>query len=817
MTLPARVKIHMIGHAHIDPTWLWPWTEGYQEVRATFRGALDRMQEHPQVCFTASSALFYYWIKESEPAVLEQIRRAVEAGRWEPVGGLWIEPDCNLPSGESFARQGYYGQRFFKQIFGKPASVAMNPDSFGHAATLPQIFKKLGMAYYVFMRPMADVEKEYPESGLFFWRGIDGTQILTANIFESYNADDDILARIDRLIQRRKPSAPGAPLLCFFGVGNHGGGPTRRAIMALDALQQDEKSPQPVYSTLARFFKEIEETLPKESIPVVQGELQHHARGCYSAHASFKRLFRHTEHALLRAERSATLAHLLLNDPYPQIDFSRAWRTFLYTMFHDILAGTSIPAAYEDARDQLGAARTTAHRIINRAVQRIAANLPVDQPGVLVVNSLPWFVQQPVCVSDTALARLPRPFRLLDESGTEISYQQQPAEYPGGKQYRFLAHVPPFGYRFYRIASGSPASVCKDDTPLVVGADSLENAWWRIEVCPITGTITRLYDKQHARDLLERGALLECLADASDTWSHGVSAYRVTLGTFRAKSLTRVAQGPVFATVRVHLTYARSEAFLDITLYRDIPQISLDLQVNWQEKYTVLKFGFATRLEDASIVAEIPYGYLKRPMDGEEQPFQQWLALRGRLENTQYYIGLVNDGVYAYDAHGAEVRLTLLRSPAYAHHDPAPYRGESDYPIMDQGWHRWKFIVWPCADMQSLPSLARLAWELHNPPEVLTESVHAGTLPQSASLCACEQGSVLVTAVKMADTAPYLIVRGYEYAGESTNALIILPELHVRIRAQFHPFEIKTFAVDPQDRKVTEVSLLEDLPEKKAQ
>ena len=267
-------KLHMIGNAPIDPVWLWQWQEGYHEVHATFRSALDRMETYPDFVFVASSAAFYEWIEQSDPAMFREIQERVQQGRWGITGGWGVEPDCNIPCGESFVRQGLYGQLFFREKFGLQAQTGFNVDSFGHAATLPQILRKSGIDYYVSLRPMPH-EKELP-ARLLWWQSGDGSRLMAFRIPFAYTywGDDlesharDCLAEMDE---------PLSEMMCFYGVGNHGGGPTIRHIEIINQLAVDQDFPAEVlFSTPETFFQAAQ--THSESIPAIQTELQHHAR-----------------------------------------------------------------------------------------------------------------------------------------------------------------------------------------------------------------------------------------------------------------------------------------------------------------------------------------------------------------------------------------------------------------------------------------------------------------------------------------------------------------------------------------------------------
>ena len=357
--------LHLIGNAHIDPVWLWPWSEGLAEVMATFRSALDRMDEFPEFTFTASSAAFYEWVEQVDPLLFAEIQRRVAQGRWRLAGGWWIEPDCNIPGGESFVRQALYGQRYFQSRFGQTARTGYCPDSFGHNGMLPQILKKSGLDFYVFMRPMPH-EMALP-GRVFWWQAPDGSRVLTCRLPIQYGTwSEGIEEHLRRCAGEIQPPLDELP--CFYGVGNHGGGPTIANLNELLRLRAEPGLPELVFSSLEAFF----ENVAGKSLPVVTGDLQHHASGCYAAHSGIKRWVRESENALLGAEKLSALAFWQAGLPYPQ-DFECAWKGLLFNQFHDILAGTSLEMAYTAARSQLGESLSIAARARVYAMQAIAA------------------------------------------------------------------------------------------------------------------------------------------------------------------------------------------------------------------------------------------------------------------------------------------------------------------------------------------------------------------------------------------------------------------------------------------------------------
>ena len=452
--VPEQV-LHLIGNSHIDPVWLWQWPEGYQEVRATFRSALDRMSEYPEFIFTCDSAAYYEWVEEIDPEMFAEIQARVAEGRWELVGGWWVEPDCNLPGGESFVRQALIGQRYFQSRFGKMATVGYNVDPFGHHAMLPQILAKSGMDSYVFMRP-GPHEMRLP-APIFWWESPDGSRVLTFRLPHEYCAPrEDLGYHLDKSIAQLPDR--WTEMMAFYGVGNHGGGPTRENLDSIRRLDGVGAMPRLRHSTPARFFDTVRASGAEP--PVVGEELQHHAVGCYAAHSGVKRWNRRAENYLAPAEAWAAVAERLVGLPYPAAELTRAWKQVLFNQFHDTLGGTAIEPAYDDARDQLGEATAIAARAQNLAVQSLsrAVNLPAE-PGtfpILVFNPHAWPVRT---VVELEFGGLKPTDGLVDETGAPVQFQptQSYATVSAWRSRMAVAvDLPPLGYRTYRVVPDTP-------------------------------------------------------------------------------------------------------------------------------------------------------------------------------------------------------------------------------------------------------------------------------------------------------------------------------------------------------------------------
>jgi alpha-mannosidase len=806
--------LFMIGNAHIDPVWLWRWQEGFQEIKATFRSALDRMKEDEDFVFVASSAAFYAWVEQNDPAMFAEIRESVADGRWGLVGGWWVEPDCNVPGGEAFVRQGLYGQRYFQSKFGRTVRVGYCPDSFGHNAVLPQILKRSGLDFYVFMRPGPHENPDLPH--LFWWEADDGSRVLTYRIPYTYGTSGPQLEAHIRRSGELLAADPYASM-CFFGVGNHGGGPTKENLALIHTLGDDESLPMLNMALPEPVFVILSEQ--RIRLPVVHNELQHHASGCYAAHSGVKRWNRQAEQALASAEKWSTLATWVNRLPYPADNLERAWKDVLFNQFHDILAGTSIESAYDDARILYDEARAIAARATNAAVQSLAWQVRIqpepEMMPVVVFNPHAWTSHIPV---EVALGGFDATSGIVDETGMVVPVQlvQPEATVPNVSTLSFVAELPPLGYRTYRVkksADTAKGSKSENVTTGQTGEVVLDNTWFRLEFDATTGGV-QLFDKRvGAVAFAAPAAHAVVIGDPSDTWSHGVFRFDHEVGAFAVERIQLLAHGPVKSVVRVTGVYGASWLTQDFTLYQALPQIDVQVTVDWHESFKLLRLTFPLNVAVPTATYEIPYGHIVRPTDGDEEPGQSWVDVSGTLRGTEtaYGVSLLNDGKYSFSVNDAVLGLTVLRSPIYAHHVPFTPDPEGVYTFMDQGLQRFRYVLLPHTGTWKQAQPIQRAAELNQPPVVLKETFHPwGKLPQRASFITVEPDNIVVSVLKQAEDGGAWILRCYETHNVATPATIQLPYWDRTIQTVFWPGEIKTFLI-PGDRVslVLETDLLE--------
>jgi alpha-mannosidase len=801
----------MVGNAHIDIPWLWPWPESMSVGLSTFRSALDRMNEFPDFKFTASSAQLYEWAAAADPDLIAQIRRRVAEGRWGLMGGWWVEPDVNIPSGESLIRQGLYGQRTFQQLLGRMSQVGANPDSFGHPGTLPQILKLQGMHAYTFLRPNS-TEKPLP-ADVFWWQGEDGTRVLAYRISYSYGIRaGDLQSRMHDYLAKKEPTRD---LMIFYGTGDHGGGPAKDAIQAILDARKQSGAPKILFGTPESYFDDIAR---EKDLPVVSEDLQHHSVGCYTAVSEIKKDNRTTEAALATGEKMAALASVLVGFPYPKSDFTASWKKVLLMQFHDTMAGTALPEEYAVSHHAYGYAQEVANQAIYRAAEKIAWQIPTADPDsdyLVVFNPHAWAasldVQYDLGWGFHNEGLISGYASLEDDKGNPILHQWTEGQTMAGerKGLVFQAPVPAFGYRQFRLRRtvSAPAPL----STVHATEKGLENERLRVTFAD-DGTIS-LYDKDAGAEVFrggQGGGRAVVIDDPSDTWSHDVQSYTKEIGVFGGAGFRVMENGPVRATVRVRTGYEASFMTMDWMLYAGARALEARVSLDWHEHRKILKFSFPVDIQNPIPTYEIPYGFRARKANGDEDPGQRWIDVSGERSGKAYGLAILNDAKYGYSVQDNDLRVSIVRGAIYAQHQPRKVDPNGEYIWQDQGIQAFRMILAPHAGAWQDAGIVRRAEEMTAPVPVLYQGIHKGARPQAASFLSVDAPDVVVSAVKQAEDGNDLIIRCYETAGRTTKATLDIGLLHRHWTGEFHPLEIKTLRAPlSPGGKIREVNALE--------
>ncbi|MBV5313092.1 MAG: alpha-mannosidase [Prolixibacteraceae bacterium] len=802
-------KFHMIGHAHIDPVWLWPWTEGVAIVHSTFQSALDRMNETPGFCFISSSAQFYHWVAENDPEMMKKIRKRVEEGRWNVIGGWWVEPDINIPGGEAMVRQGLYGQLTFQKLFGCKATIGFNPDSFGHTSTLPQIIKKQGMDNYIFMRP-GPHEKTLP-ADLFWWKGKDGTEVLTYRIEQSYNDSGVVKNRLEKVLAQVQ-NQPMKSFMYYFGAGDHGGGATKDNIKSIEELKIEKGAPAVFYSTPERYFKEIRAD-KNLKLAVVDDDLQHHAVGCYTAESEIKKGNRQSETALITAEKIVAIGSWVWGANYPKKELTTAWQRVLFLQFHDSLAGSSLFDHSQAAREGYGFAMDIAHQASYMAIQKLEWQIAAEDPDsqyMVVFNPHAWEVIGNVEYDFNWNPTLHKTSRVDDEKGNPLPHQFTGGSSETGSRRKLIVHtaIPAMGYRQIRLWDGGDfnhqiTASAKDNV--------LENDKVKVTFS-YNGTLGIL-DKQTGKEVFaggNTGCHAIIIDDPSDTWSHDIKTYDKEIGAFGNATLKILENGPLRSTMRVVASYGDSKLTIDWTLYAGSKNLEAKVTLDWHEHLKMLKFSFPVNVESPVATYETPYGHIVREANGNEDPGQRWIDVTGKRSGSNFGLTVMNDAKYGYNILGNDMRISVARAAVFAHHNPKVLDLKNEYMWMDQGIQTFRMLLVPHQESWQESNIIRLAEEFSAPPLSIYQGIHGGSLPKSDSLLSIDSPNVVVSAIKNAETGDDLIIRCVESAGKAASVTIDLGFSDRKWSGSFTPCEIKTLRVNKKSGVVKEVNLLEE-------
>ena len=800
-----KTRIYYIGNTHIDHTWLWNWTEGYDEVKASWRSALDRMEEFPEFVFTCSTTLQYRWVEENEPEMFEEIRRRVKEGRWQLAGGWVVQSDNNVPCGEAFCREGLYGQRYFRSRFGREARTGYCVDSFGHNAQLPQILRQQGLTGWLHFRPQA-FEMRLP-SGPYRWVGIDGSEVVACRPPGWYcTPGDENFAATAEAVPAYAKEYPD--VLFFVGVGDHGGGPTIRDLKRLREFCEAHPEYEHRYGQLDEFFRRA----ARSKLPAVKGELQYAFRGCYTTNSTTKSLNRRAEGRLAMAEWAASMASMTAGAPYPAEELSGAWDRLLANQFHDVMSGTCTVDAMKEAEFRFGSVLEAADRVRHFALKRITDSFDRRAPrpfkeslAFCLCNSLSWPRTEPVEFYPHVPGRQITEHAVVDGEGRAVDFQKVRPDFGEPDKFDSILvapELPAGGAAVFHVVQDPKPRTAKTD--LKATPTSLENAFWRVRVDTKRGSLRSLLHKKGGVELIPRAKRADDLLvmrDLGDTWGTERDRFGDQIGAFERAEVRLLEKGPLRARLEVRRRYGLCTAYETISLYRGQDLVDFHLEVIWNDELKTVKIAFPLALEDVKATYEIPYGAIERPADGTENPLQRWLSVKGRAaaaggKKVRYSVGVAVDSiggadVKAGDGSGAEVRLTLLRSPVYGYLTNQDIKSSPDRPIVDRGTPRR--VRYRLVAGRTDPGVPEHAASLGQPVQIAFEGAQGGGAVRPFSLVRCEPATVHLTALKRAEDGRGFVVRLVETRGKATQATLTGPAGYRRISTALRPFEIQSW------------------------
>jgi len=759
----SAAHCHAVGHAHIDTAWLWPIRETRRKCYRTFSTVLRLMDCHPDFRFQQGQALQYAFIQEDHPELFDTIRRRVAEGRWDAGGGVWVEPDCNLISGESIVRQIIHGVRYLHGEFGIEQTYLWLPDTFGYGASLPQILRQSGLDTFFTQKMSWSQFNNFPHH-TFWWVGLDGSRVLS-HFLTSDTYNSDCTPKQLRCSERAfRQSDRCNSWLYAFGWGDGGGGPTTEMLETLDRSVDCEEMPR-VRQTTIRQFAEVLHA-DAENLPAWDGELylEYH-RGTLTTHAANKKANRLGELRLRDIEILHALSPNGLDD-YPAAKLDSCWKTLLLNQFHDILPGSSIGWVYEDstrdyARMDVELAALESNGI---AAWLSAADTSAAKSPIVAINTLGWprteVVELPANAPNTRGV-------VAADGGSSLLPAQAGVDAAGASvQLAAISEVGSVGYRVFDLAGGGgrPEVASLPYEPARATDRSLENQWIRIGFDQI-GRMVSLFDKRVSRELLPGGekanqfVLYEDRPNSHDAWDIDVF-YLEKPHVFedRAK-LGLIENGPLRAAIRIDRPIgSHSQLSQYIRLTCCSPRIDFETYVHWHGDHELLRVLFPTILRSEFASYDTQFGYLRRPTHFNTSWDLAKFECCGHhwcdLSEPNYGIALMSDCKYGYSCHGNVLGLSLLRAPTYP--DPQADRGE----------HRFTYSLLPHMGDLCRGGVVPAGYELNVPLRVAMSDRHQGPRGARYSAMQCTPANVVIDTIKKAEASGRLVVRLYEAHGQ---------------------------------------------------
>ncbi len=722
-------NLSAVGHAHIDTAWLWPLAETRRKCARTFASAVRNMDEYPAFRFVASQAQQYAWMKADYPALYARMQEKARLGQFIPAGGAWVEPDCNIPSGESLVRQFLYGQRFFQAEFGRRCREFWNPDVFGYSGALPQIMKQAGIDHFLTQK-LSWNQFNKPASHTFLWEGIDGSRLLTHfPPADTYNS----LANVHEVVfnvRNFKDHERAKESYLLFGYGDGGGGPTPAMLEQLQRMPDVDGLPRVQMRSPQEFFArcaaDIQDPL------VVVGELYFELhRGTYTSQARNKRFNRQAELLLREAEIFASLALAVGGSAYPAADLEALWKRALTNQFHDIIPGSSIHEVYQDSSQDYTDLLAQGGELRRAALQALLPTAGGERMAVF--NSLGW--------ARRSVAALP------------------------GSQSLGIVAAPALGWAVQSASSASETVSASEQEGCFVLDNSQLTA-----VLDRQGGLLSLVHKASGRECIEPGqagnrfVLFEDLPNNWDAWDVDVFHLEKPLARPGAAAARLEQAGPLCAAVRFEYALTPDSRLSQVVSLDALAgRLEFDCTVEWRTQHQFLKVEFPLNVRTQAATYEIQFGHLQRPthfnnsydMARFEVPAHRWAD----LSEPDFGAALLNDCKYGYAAHGNTLRLSLLRGPT------------NPDPQADQGEHRFRYALYPHSGGPQTGGVVQEAYDFNVPLLVLPSDGPE----QAQSWFSLDGPALVIDTLKKAEDSQDLILRLYESRGTRGAARLSSP------------------------------------------
>lgn len=788
--------IYCVGHTHIDCAWLWTLRVTEDKAVRSFSTVLELMRQYPEYVFMSSQPQLYKYVKKNAPQVYEQIKERIKEGRWEPEGGMFVEADCNIASGEALVRQFVHGQRFFKEEFGKDNSILWLPDVFGYSAALPQILKKCGLPYFMTTKISWNEFNKMP-CDTFEWEGIDGSRVLTHFVptrdynkaaveggtetghFTTYNGYINP-SQMKGAWARYSQKYLNEEILCSFGFGDGGGGPTKEELENQRRLEKGIPGmPRTRMATAKEFFETLDKNVhARKYLPSWVGELylEYH-RGTYTSMARNKKYNRKAEFAYQNEELYAVLDSRNAGGVYPKEQLREGWEVILRNQFHDILPGSSIKEVYDDSKEEYEKIFAENKEMTCKTLGHIAEQVDAPKYSLVIFNPN----SAPAC--ELAEFSLPEGISVPAVYST-CGEERVDVQKTATGTWVFLAKdVPGKGYKTYLVKESEDRDAiglknenrmaadlsleAEDNVSagvnpaggMTVSTERMENDFFVIEYNE-KGQFARVYDKKAGREVLRPGQAGNVIVSYEDR-PHNYDAWDVN-NYYKEKSwdidqvsdMAVVENGPVRACVKVERPYLDSVITQYIYLYRDIPRIDIKNVMDWKEHQIFVKDYFPIDVHTNEATFDIQYGNVKRDThDNTSWDFAKFEVCHHKwmdVSEDGYGVSMLNDCKYGVSVRNGVIGLSMLKSAIYPN------------PEADKEVHEFTYSIYPHRGGWREASTVKQAYQLNNPLTAVWKTNEEGTLAPTYSMVSSNQENAVVEVVKQAEDSEDMIVRLYE-------------------------------------------------------
>lgn len=791
-----------IGHTHIDVAWWWTVEQTKEKVGRSFATVLKLMEEYPDYKFMSSQPQLYYFLKERYPALYEKLKEKVKEGRWEPEGGMWVEADCNLTSGESLVRQFIHGKKFFQEEFGVDNKILWLPDVFGYSGALPQIMKKSGIDYFMTTKLAWNQFNKIPNDTLM-WRGIDGTEVFTHLIttvgvgqdskefFTTYNGmlhPDAIMGGWERYQNKEINN----DILVSYGYGDGGGGPTREMLETSIRMEKGIKGIPKVRQEFAgTYFKELYNRVKDDkNLEVWDGELyfEYH-RGTYTSMARNKRANRKNELKLMDLELFSILAMNRIS--YPIADLDLLWKNLLLNQFHDILPGSSIHQVYEVTKQEYMEMEEKVQELI---CERL--NLLTEKgDGITIYNTLGFERSDIIKLGDTNAGAL------VDENSNFYPVQQTE-----DGAFAYVFGIPSKGSKTFALTDKRKEA----DTPFQLLGSVLDTPFYQVAFNEF-GVFTSIYDKENEREVIQEGKSgnLFCMYEDKpiyyDNWDIDIFYTEKYWEILEISRVEWTELGPVRAALEIERKVSNSIIRQKIYFYANSRRIDFNTYVDWREHQHLLKVHFPVNIHSDEASFDIQFGNVTRKVHTNtswdkarfESCGQKWID----LSEGHYGVSLLNDCKYGHSVKDGNMAITLIKS------------GIEPNPVTDQEEHYFTYALYPHKEGFRAGGTIKEAYQLNQP----AYTVNGGVPGTSSSLITVNKPNIIIETVKLGEDSKGVIIRMYESDNALTKGKVSISKLFnvnsvcecnlmeekicdmKEIDNQFEivikPYEIKTFRI----------------------